>query len=168
MERERQVEIAHVLISLSWLGRYFEQLGNVFSFAIELRYAGFHQPLIALAGCVGGNASDLHKVHFRIIVRVHGQSIADATRVIECNCQRAGVEIVRLHIAHVDAVLAALRDEPGSHKLVSERRYGRSPIWATSRHRVSQVDEHLTLGRGAVVKHVQYPVSQGGLQDRLQ
>lgn len=168
MDRERQVEVAHILIGLSGVGRYFEELGDVLFFTVELRDAWLHIPLITFAGSVGGYAGNLHQIDFGKIVRVHRQSIADATRVIESNCQRAGIEIVRLHFSHVDTVLAALRDESGSHKLVGERRYGGSPIWATARHRVSQVDENFTLGRGTVIKHVQYPVSQGGLQDGLQ
>lgn len=86
MDRERHVEIPHILIDLSGLGRYFEQLGDVLSFTIELRDAWLHIPLITFAAAVGGYAGNLHQIDFGKIVRVHRQSIADATRVIESNC----------------------------------------------------------------------------------
>ena len=71
MDRERQVEIAHVLISLSGPSRYFEQLCDVLFLTIKLRDAGLHLPLIAFARRISGDTGDLHQIDFGKIIRVH-------------------------------------------------------------------------------------------------
>ena len=146
MDRERHVEIAHILIDLSGLGRYFEQLCDVLSLTIKLRHARLHLPLIAFAVDVGGDAGNQHQIDLGKVVRVHCQSIADAARMIESNRQWAMVEIVRLHVAHVDAILTTPSNESGSDKLVSELSYRRTAVRPAARHGVAKIDEHRSLG----------------------
>jgi hypothetical protein len=86
MDRKRHVEIAHILIRVSGIARYFEKLGDVLSFTIELSDAWLHIPLITFTAAIRGYAGNLQQIDFGKIVRVHRQSIADATRIIESNC----------------------------------------------------------------------------------
>ena len=167
VDDEGQVEIPQILFGILLAGCQLEQLRHILSFAVKER-GGLDFPLIALAADVDAEASDLHIVHLRKVVRVHVQAILDAARVIKkdrkwaIDCSTIG------NGPHITTELSALADEPGPHQLISKRRGRRSAIRAAAGHGVAEIDERFSLRRRGEVDHVQLPISQSRLQDGRQ
>ena len=78
MDRERHVEVAHVLIGLIGSGGNLQEFGYILSFTVQLRNAGLHLPLIALAQAVCCDAGDLNEINFGKVIRMHAKSVAHA------------------------------------------------------------------------------------------